>query len=637
MRLDGSAVAAFCPVKRLQNRGTTVNSKVEVLGAPFAATDRPSWVSLVEKTLGGASFEAKLLSRTPEGLQIQPLYGPADAGLGLEPGLRSRRSFDAHRPWDIRALVDHPDPEQARLQALEDLEGGASSLIVRIDPTAVDGLAAASAADLEHALSGVLFDLAPVALDAGYLGVTAAKWLSEIANARTLRPRLMLHLDPISAYATQGDAPGPIESHIRYAAEAAGRIDAETAFLASGRSVHEAGGGEAEELAFMAASGLAYLKAQTAAGASLPEALSRTALGICVDAEYFTSIAKLRAARAIWMRIAAAAGAQPQPARIEARSSRRMLAALDPWVNMLRLTAACFAGGVGGADAVALDAFTQPIGRPTAFARRQRRNIQLVLMEEAHVGRVADPSGGSFFLEALTRDLASAAWTAFQEIERRGGVIPSLSGGHTAERVQAVRAERHDLAARRRVGMVGVSEFPALGQAPVEVASIDAARYAKPTPQIELPGASSHCPPLTPWRPSSLFETLRIRAEGLTPPPLAYLAVVGSIRDAAGRIGFMTNALAAGGIAARSGPVEAFDAHETPVAILCGSDAAYSEASAASARALLSAGAKRVYLAGRPGGLAAELGDAGVSGFIFAGADLPKELSAILNVFEGEA
>jgi methylmalonyl-CoA mutase N-terminal domain/subunit len=180
--------------------------------------------------------------------------------------------------------------------------------------------------------------------------------------------------------------------------------------------VHEAGGGEAEEVAFAAASAVAYAKALVRAGLPMADAFARITLGLSADADYFLTMAKLRAARAVWARIAGACAAHPT-ARVEARSSRRMLTAKDAWTNMIRLTAAGFGAAVGGADAVVLGNFTDALGLPTPFARRQSRNAQLVLMEEAHVGRVADPAAGSGYVEALTDQIAREAWARFQAIE----------------------------------------------------------------------------------------------------------------------------------------------------------------------------------------------------------------------------
>src|SRR5205814_5569213 len=175
------------------------------------------------------------------------------------------------------------------------------------------------------------------------------------------------------------------------------------------------------------------------AGMPAAEAFGRTTLGLSADADYFLTIAKLRAARAVWARITEACGADPS-ARIEARSSRRMLTAKDAWTNMIRLTAAGFGAAVGGADTVILGNFTDALGLPTEFARRQSRNIQLVLMEEAHVGRVADPAAGSGYVEALTGQIARTAWADLQAIEAMGGLAPALAAGHVAGKVAAAVA-----------------------------------------------------------------------------------------------------------------------------------------------------------------------------------------------------
>jgi methylmalonyl-CoA mutase len=243
---------------------------------------------------------------------------------------------------------------------------------------------------------------------------------------------------------------------------------------------------------------VAYAKALVRAGLPIAEAFGRTTLGLAADADYFTSIAKLRAARAVWARIAAACGADPQ-ARVEARSSRRMLTAKDAWTNMIRLTAAGFAGAVGGADAVLLGNFTDAIGLPTAFARRQSRNTQLVLMEEAHVGRVDDPAAGSGYIEALTDEIARAAWAEFQALEAQGGIIAALTSGHIAGLVETARA------ARPEPKIVGVTAFPPAKDTPVEV-EIAAAKPAAGAPSARLPGPDSACPPLRPMRISEAFE-----------------------------------------------------------------------------------------------------------------------------------
>jgi methylmalonyl-CoA mutase len=466
------------------------------LSANFPPATAEAWRSLVAKTLGDKPF-SDLEKTTAEGLPIAPLYPPGDL-----PGGQAfpTRPFDSERPWDLRVLTAHPDAARANIEILGDLEGGAVSAVVRIDPTGQAGVAVGSAEDLALVLKDAILELAPMGLDAGFLGPKAADWLGAVAKSSP-GAKLNFHMDPLSAFAEAGTSPGPIESHVISAATVGARL-AETyphgeLFLASGRVVHEAGGGEAEELAFAAAAAITYAKALVRAGLPMAEAFGRITLGLAADADYFVTIAKLRAAREIWARIATACEADPT-ARIEARASRRMLARQDAWNNMIRMTAAAFGAAVGGADAVMLGTFTDAIGLPTAFARRQSRNAQLVLMEEAHVGRVADPAAGSGYVEAMTDQLARAAWAKLQEIEAAGGLAAALASGLIARDVEAAKA------ARPEPKLVGVNAFPPAKEHPVEIETPAPKSVEAPSPA--LPGPDSACPALKAIRLAEAYE-----------------------------------------------------------------------------------------------------------------------------------
>jgi len=452
-------------------------------GIPPAGED--AWRALVAKTLGDKPFES-LTKSTVEGLQIAPLYAASEKAAPFP-----TRPFDGERPWDIRVLSAHPDPARVNAELLADLEGGAASVIVRGHTTAEA---------LGRALKDVIVELAPVGLDAGFLGPKAADALHAVAKSSP-GAKLNFHLDPLGAFAEAGESPGPIESHIISAVTVGVRL-AQTypqaqLFLASGRVAHEAGGGEALEVAVASASAIAYAKALVRAGLPVEEAFARITLGLAADGDYFLTLAKLRAARTVFARIATVSGASAQ-ARIEARTSRRMLTAQDAWTNMIRLTAAGFGAAAGGADAVVLGNFTDALGLPTAFGRRQSRNTQLVLMEEAGVGRVADPAAGSGYLDTLTDQIARAAWDRLQAIEAAGGVIAALETGLVARDVEAAVAARGD------PKILGVTAFPPSDQGPVEV---EPAQAAQPdVAAARLPGPDSRCPALRPMRLSEKHE-----------------------------------------------------------------------------------------------------------------------------------
>lgn len=421
----------------------------EAMGALRTPT-RQDWEAAATKALKDRPL-ASLTRADRDGLAVRPLYAGDDA---VTPVFAPRASDADGRAWDLRTLVESDSPAEANEMVLADLNGGAASVVLK-------GAILADPDPLGAALKDVALELAPVGLDAGIDGPDAANALAVAAKGAP-RAKLMFHMDPLSAFAEAGGAPRPIAEHLTLAANTAARhagaYPEATFFMASGRVAHEAGGTAAQELGFAAASALALMKAGVDAGLSVDQAARGTWLGVSVDSEYFDALAKVRALRLIWAGLTAPLGLDV-PSRIEARSSRRMLSRRDPWPNLLRLTAAGFAGAVGGAEAVVLDGFTRAAGLPDAFARRQARNTQLVLMEEAHLGRVDDPAAGSWFLDARTNDLAQAGWAEFQRIEAEGGLVTSLTSGAFQARVAEARAALQADYAEGRAHLVGVTKF----------------------------------------------------------------------------------------------------------------------------------------------------------------------------------
>ncbi|MFS0721626.1 methylmalonyl-CoA mutase family protein [Brevundimonas phoenicis] len=452
----------------------------------FAVPTPLEWREAAVKALKERPLES-LIHLDADQLATKPLYGTANGG---EPVFAPRPSDSEGRAWDVRALNEGEDADALNRAVLTDLENGAASVLIA-------GPVAADPVKLARALDGVALELAPVALDAGFDGVKAAEALSTVAKGSP-RAKLAFHLDPISAYAEAGGTPGDFAAVMAETAKAAATHAATypeaTLFMASGRVAHEAGGSIAQELAFAASSAVAYVKAAVEAGLSVEAALKGVVLGVAVDQTYFDSLAKIRALRLIWASVSKAFGAEV-PAIIEARSSRRMLSARDPWPNMLRLTAAGFAGAVGGADAVVLDGFTRAAGLPDDFAKRQARNTQLILMEESNLGRVDDPASGSWYLDARTRELTEAAWAEFQVYEAEGGVIACLEGGVIQPRIARAREMAEKAFKDGAAQIVGVTKFvdPDVRPAPV-------------TPAPVAPAAIGTFEALSPVRFAAAFE-----------------------------------------------------------------------------------------------------------------------------------
>ncbi len=387
---------------------------------------------------------------------------------------------------------------------------------------------------------------------------------------------------------------------------------------------HEAGGSAAEELGLSLATGVAYLRALTEAGLSTEAALGQLEFRYAATADQFLTIAKLRAARRLWARIAEASGAPEAGAQLQhAVTSPVMMTRRDPWVNMLRTTVACMAAGVGGADAVTVLPFDNELGLPDAFARRISRNTSTILLEESHLARVIDPAGGSYYVERLTDELAHAAWEFFQTLEKAGGQAAALRSGLVAERLAATWAARSKKLARRREPITGVSEFPLLSEKPV---------VREPAPA----GPTGGLPRV---RRDEAYEALRARSDAHLAAtgarPRIFLAALGPAAAHTARATFASNLFQAGGITPVHDPVsvdpataaEAYAASGADgMAVLCSSDALYEEQAAAVSEALRAAGATTVFLAGKPG-----TAEASVDEYVFAGCDAVAVLSSVLD------
>ncbi|WP_369130441.1 methylmalonyl-CoA mutase family protein, partial [Modestobacter roseus] len=331
--------------------------------------------------------------------------------------------------------------------------------------------------------------------------------------------------------------------------------------------------------------------------------------------DQFTTIAALRAARRLWNRVGEASGvaAEHRAMRQHAVTSSVMVTRHGAAVNMLRTTVAGFAAGVGGADVVTVQPFDAALGLPDAFARRIARNTQTLLLEEASVGRVLDPAGGSWYVEALTESIAQAAWAWFTEVERAGGLPAALASGLVGERLAAAWATRQERVAHRTDAITGVTEFP------------DAAEVLPERRPAPPPRTSAGLPRV---RAAERFEALRDAVQAHEPQPAVYLATLGPVARHTARAGFASNLFAAGGLRTPSGDgATGFAEARTTVACICGTDRDYAESAAALAAELRAAGATHVWLAGT-----ADV--AGVDGHLSAGCDALAVLTTVLDQLE---
>jgi methylmalonyl-CoA mutase len=516
-----------------------------------------------------------------------PFLRGADALRDVKSGWKVAEAIPANRVAGVAA----DDVNSAVLAALAE---GVSALLVRVGESGV------TPAQLEKVFDGVYLSMAPVILDAGADYRAAGEVLLDLVGRVDDDQRAILSIDlgadPLTAPLSDRPAP-PIEEVVNMAARVADDRGVR-AITVDGPAFHNLGANATWELAGSIAAAVSYLRVLTESGVPVAKALRQISFRLAADDDQFLTIAKVRALRRLWARVAEVVG-EPDggAAVVHAETSLPMMTQRDPWVNMLRTTLAAFGAGVGGADTVLVFPFDVAIqggfpGMATSFARRMARNIQLLLLEESHVGRILDPAGGSWFVEDLTDQLATQAWQSFQTIEQHSGFIDARD--YIAEQIAEIAARRTDDVAHRKTAITGVNEYP---------------NITEPA----LPQSDSSYSPLAAGkliRYASQFEALRDRSDAFLSRagsrPQALLLPLGPLAEHNVRTTFASNLLASGGIeAVNPGTVDAdgvakavVDAGSPPVVVICGTDGRYGAEASAIVESAHNAGVSHVCLAG---------------------------------------
>ena len=376
-----------------------------------------------------------------------------DIERALPPGARGARPVVGRppaEPWRIVERIDSGDTAEAASLAMIAIAGGATGLEFAL-PASVHPLARCVEGDptsLARSLAALPEGL-HLRIDAGAPSPVAIDPFLQLA--RTHSCELVWSFDPVVSAALQGGAP----EDDRGLRQAAAAFDAHGVpgqlLVADGRSWHAGGATEEQELGIALATYASHARALGSA--------DRIGIALAVDSDQFRSIAKLRAMRLLVARIVEVAGLTPPPLKVHAETAWRSLSIRDPDMNILRATAAAFAAVVGGADSIAVIPFDAATAANSAPARRLSRNLQIILAEEAHVGRVADPGAGSGVMESLTASFAEAAWKRFQSIEAEGGIIAAIAEGALLREVAEARESRLARVARADIKLVGVNAF----------------------------------------------------------------------------------------------------------------------------------------------------------------------------------
>jgi methylmalonyl-CoA mutase len=463
----------------------------------FPSPTFEEWQAAAVESQGGKPFE-KLITASYEGIPIQPLYRREDAsGIAAEtvpgqsPYLRGTTAAGyLARPWAIAQELACGSPAAFNRALRSDLEHGQTAVNLLLDgPTRAGkdpdgaqpgevgrgGVSLATVEDVAVALRGVDLTTTTLFVRAG----TAALPLLALLVAHLRRSGRSagdlhgcLEYDPLGALAHEGALPLSLERAYDEMAQLTLWAEHHAPRLATMAvhtyPYHNAGGNAVQELAFALATGVAYLRVLARREVDVQTVAPRIRFDFAIGGNFFMEIAKLRAARVLWSQVVAAFGGDEdaQKMHLHGRTARRNKTTVDPHVNMLRATTEALAAAVGGVASLHVAPFDEPARPPDEFSRRVARNVQVILQEEAHLTQVIDPAGGSYAVEALTGQLARAAWTLFQEVERQGGMADALKLGYIQAQIAAVAEKRAANLAKRRDVLVGANQFANPHEAP---------------------------------------------------------------------------------------------------------------------------------------------------------------------------
>lgn len=582
--------------------------KRDPLFQEFPVPPLSEWKDAVQEDLKGADFEKKLVWKTMEGVDIQPLYTSSDLeGLDhLEtlPGVAPFvRSSSLSQDWKVDCEIDAADPAEANRLAKAHLATGQKavgfdlplalrrgcSLPATSDRSTFDsGVRVESPEDLWVLLDGIDLRSVFLSFQAGYSAPALLEALPDWTSGA-------LNYDPLRYLATCGTVRGEWSTVFDVMAslvtECRDHRPGLIPVTVSAFPWHQSGATLVQETACALSTGVLYLSELTQRGISIDDAARALRFEFSVGTNFSFELTRLRAARTLWATIVRAFGATREDAMamtLHLRTSLWSITAHDPYVNMLRGTVETLAAALGGAATICTEPFDAALGDSSDFSLRIARNTQIILKEESQLASVIDPAAGSYFYEHLTDRLSKEIWTLFQELETRGGILPALMEGWIQERIDAVREKKLAALAQRREVFIGINQYPNLTEGRADwkwmtVSSSGSGLDPDPDTRYGGPERTDLCRPLHPMRGPESFERLRDAVESRERKPRVFLATLGPVFWRRARATFASGFLGAAGFAIQDNvgfadPAEAAAAaldHQADIVVVCSDDESY--------------------------------------------------------------
>ena len=459
------------------------------------------WQALAAKEVKGRD----LTWRTPEGIDVKPLYTaadvPADPGLpGFAPFTRGvRASMYAGRPWTIRQYAGFSTAEESNAFYRRNLAAGQKGLSVAFDlathrgydsdhPRVVGdvgkaGVAIDSVEDMKILFDGIPLDQMSVSMTMNGAVIPVLAFFI-VAGEEQGVPRGKLdgtiQNDILKEFMVRNTYIYPPEPSMRLVSDIIAYTSAEmpkfNSISISGYHMQEAGATQVQELAFTIADGREYVKAAMAAGLDIDAFAGRLSFFFAIGMNFFMEVAKLRAARTLWHRVMTELGAKDERSkmlRTHCQTSGVSLQESDPYNNVIRTTVEALAAALGGTQSLHTNALDEAIALPTDFSARIARNTQLVLQEETGITHVVDPLGGSYYVEALTAELVERATAIMNRVEGEGGMARAVAAGWPKAMIEEAAAARQAAVDRGEMVIVGVNKYRPANDDGLDILDVD--------------------------------------------------------------------------------------------------------------------------------------------------------------------
>jgi len=482
------------------------------LQADFPPPTFEEWIIQVEKDLKGASYEKKLITKTYEGIDLNPIYTINDIKgspfINSLPGknnsVRGNYLSGYHgRSWDVKQEIKVADVEEFNTELHEALKNGQNCVNILVDtatklgldadyaPTEQvgdKGLSISAVNSLKRALSNIDFNLLPLYLDSGYNSVPIISLINAYFKTNKIdisKLQGAITADPIAHLSIYGELPvnqdfifNMMTYSIQWTSKYAPRI--RTIGINTMPYIN-AGANSVQELAYAMSTVVYYLNQLIDRNIDAAEAINKIQFTFGMSTNYFMEIAKLRAAKVLLTSIAGEYGVDTKTLKINigAKSSSFYQTNLDPCVNLLRSTTETFSAILGGVNNITTSTFDESARIPDNFSRRIARNTQTVLREESHLDQIIDPAGGSYYIENLTEELAIKAWDLFKEIENKGGIFESLNKGLVQNSISEVAEARKKDINKRKSVIVGTNMFADIKENQLAQRKFDQTAYQK--------------------------------------------------------------------------------------------------------------------------------------------------------------